>query len=47
MTTFENEFDIKYKNMVCICNKKHYTKHAVFSLVNLRECLDCGRIKVI
>jgi len=45
MTTFENEYEVHYFNRICKCNKKRYTKHKIYSLIGLKECLECGAIK--
>ena len=46
MTTFENEFEVHYFKRQCKCTGgRKYTMHRIYSLVGLRECLQCGRIK--
>ena len=47
MTTFINEYDIKYKKYICNCNNNKYTIHKIIELINLKICLKCNKIKYI
>jgi len=45
MTTFDNEYSYEQIQASCKCSPNNPTSHIFYSLINMRICNKCGRIK--